>query len=82
MSLAEPRAALATAPPTTAPSQAPAPAAARSDAGAIGLSTRAAALLLGGLGLAALLVQGGVFFEKSWLWTGDTIYHRAVMAEI
>src|SRR5215207_7161834 len=46
------------------------------------LSARSAALLLGGIALAALLIQGGVFVQKSWLWTGDTIYHRAVMAEI
>ena len=34
------------------------------------------------LALAALLIQGGVFIQKSWLWTGDTIYHRALMAAI
>jgi hypothetical protein len=39
-------------------------------------------LLLGALSLAALLIQGGLFTHKTWLWTGDTIYHRAVMAEI
>jgi hypothetical protein len=32
--------------------------------------------------LLSLLVQGGLFDHKTWLWTGDTIYHRAVMAEI
>jgi hypothetical protein len=38
--------------------------------------------LLALLALLALLLQGGVFVQKSWLWTGDTIYHRALMAEI
>lgn len=46
------------------------------------LSTRLTLLLLGGIALAALLIQGGLFTHKTWLWTGDTIYHRAVMAEI
>src|ERR687893_281918 len=46
------------------------------------LSARATLVVLGMLALAALLIQGGVFVNKSWLWTGDTIYHRAVMAEI
>jgi len=46
------------------------------------LSTRWTVALLGALALAALLVQGGLFVHKSWLWTGDTIYHRAVMAEV
>jgi hypothetical protein len=50
--------------------------------GAFAMSTRWTVLLLGGLALAALLIQGGLFNHKSWLWTGDTIYHRAVMAEI
>lgn len=39
-------------------------------------------LLLGLLALAALLLQGGLFVQKSWLWTGDYIYHRALIAEI
>ncbi len=39
-------------------------------------------LALGGIASAALLIQGGLFFQKTWLWTGDTIYHRALMAEI
>ncbi|MCC7105990.1 MAG: hypothetical protein IT307_12680 [Chloroflexi bacterium] len=34
------------------------------------------------LAVIAMLVQGGVFIHKTWLWTGDTIYHRALMAEI
>jgi hypothetical protein len=34
------------------------------------------------LALAALLLQGGIFVNKSWLWTGDMIYHHALMAEI
>src|SRR5690606_26004420 len=46
------------------------------------LSTRWTMMLLGALALAALLIQGGVFVHKTWLWTGDTIYHRAVMAEV
>src|SRR4051812_16979982 len=50
--------------------------------GAFVLSTRRTVLLLAGLALAALLIQGGLFTQKTWLWTGDTIYHRAVMAEI
>jgi hypothetical protein len=41
-----------------------------------------ARLPLGLLALAALLFQGGLFIQKSWLWTGDIIYHRALMAEI
>jgi hypothetical protein len=43
---------------------------------------RPARLALGLLALSALLLQGGLFIQKSWLWTGDTIYHRALMAEI
>ncbi|MDP8923097.1 MAG: hypothetical protein M3O34_09520 [Chloroflexota bacterium] len=50
--------------------------------GAIELSARAMFVLLGAIALAALVIQGGVFFQKTWLWTGDTIYHRALMAEI
>nr|MBA2447726.1 hypothetical protein [Chloroflexota bacterium] len=46
------------------------------------LSDRTAGLVLGGIALAAMVLQGGLFFEKTWLWTGDTIYHHAVMAEI
>ena len=46
------------------------------------ISERAALLLLAGVALAALVIQGGLFFQKTWLWTGDTIYHHAVMAEI
>jgi hypothetical protein len=46
------------------------------------LSTRWTVVLLGAVALAALFIQGGVFVNKTWLWTGDTIYHRAVMAEI
>jgi hypothetical protein len=29
-----------------------------------------------------LLIQGGPFLRKSWLWTGDFVYHRALIAEI
>jgi len=46
------------------------------------LSARVAFGLLAAIALAAMLIQGGVFVHKTWLWTGDTIYHRAVMAEI
>jgi hypothetical protein len=46
------------------------------------LSTRWTVALLGAIALAALFIQGGVFNNKTWLWTGDTIYHRAVMAEV
>ena len=46
------------------------------------LSTRWTLVLLGALALAALLIQGGLFVQKTWLWTGDTIYHRAVMAGV
>jgi hypothetical protein len=46
------------------------------------LSTRWTVVLLGALALAALVAQGGLFVHKTWLWTGDTIYHRALMAEI
>ncbi|MCC7370054.1 MAG: hypothetical protein IT306_16635 [Chloroflexi bacterium] len=64
-----------------------APAVASGDAVATGadsfvLSTRRTLALLGAIALAALFIQGGVFVHKTWLWTGDTIYHRAVMAEI
>ncbi len=52
------------------------------DAGVFALSTRWTVALLGALTLAALLLQGGVFNHKTWLWTGDTIYHRAVMAGV
>ena len=55
---------------------------ARGDAETFELSARTTLLLLGAVALAALFIQGGVFFQKTWLWTGDTIYHRAVMAEI
>jgi len=72
MSLAEPRAALA-----RAAARRPAASAAEID-----LSARLSAILLVALALAALLIQGGVFIHKSWLWTGDTIYHHAVMAEV
>jgi hypothetical protein len=51
-------------------------------AGGFALSTRWTVTLLGALALAALLFQGGLFVQKTWLWTGDTIYHRAVMAEV
>jgi hypothetical protein len=53
-----------------------------SDSGVFALSTRWTVALLGALALAALLIQGGVFNQKTWLWTGDTIYHRAVMAAV
>src|SRR5436190_14101040 len=46
------------------------------------LSNRWTIAALGALALAALLIQGGLFVHKTWLWTGDTIYHRALMAEI
>ncbi|MGE3913529.1 MAG: hypothetical protein AB7K36_29535 [Chloroflexota bacterium] len=46
------------------------------------LSGRWTAALLGAIALAALFIQGGVFVHKTWLWTGDTIYHHAVMAEV
>ena len=46
------------------------------------LSTRWTVALLGAMALAALLIQGGLFVQKTWLWTGDTIYHRAVMAGV
>ena len=46
------------------------------------LSTRWTFALLSVIALAALFIQGGVFNNKTWLWTGDTIYHRAVMAEV
>ncbi|MCC6179118.1 MAG: hypothetical protein IT305_27725 [Chloroflexi bacterium] len=84
MSLAEPRS-------VTTPPGALAPAAAVStdvtpprdlDAGRLALSRRLALSLLVALALAAMLIQGGVFVHKTWLWTGDNIYHRAVMAEI
>ena len=52
------------------------------DTGTFVLSTRWTFALLGAIALAALLIQGGVFVQKTWLWTGDTIYHRAVMAEV
>lgn len=32
--------------------------------------------------LASLVIQGGIFQQKTWFWTGDTIYHHALMAEI
>lgn len=85
MSLAEPRsvttesATLVRAPGST-------DAVIRDDAGTatqpFALSTRWTIALLGALALAALLIQGGVFVHKTWLWTGDTIYHRAVMAGV
>lgn len=45
-------------------------------------AARLAPPLLGLLAAAALLFQGGLFIQKSWLWTGDYIYHRALIAEI
>jgi hypothetical protein len=71
MSLAEPHVALAAAAPERDATD-----------GRVHLSARTAALVLVGIALAALLIQGGLFVQKTWLWTGDTIYHRAVMAEI
>ena len=71
MSLAEPHVALAAAAPEQDATD-----------GRVHLSARTAALVLVGIALAALLIQGGLYFQKTWLWTGDTIYHRAVMAEI
>ncbi len=82
MSLAEPRAAFTTAAPRPAPRSTDAPGASDGLGEAVWVSARTARLLLGAIALAALLIQGGVFFQKSWLWTGDTIYHHAVMAEI
>jgi len=80
MSLAEPRPAHAIG---LAPAGRAAGRAATPDGRALAdLSTRATALGLGGLAMAALLLQGGVFIQKTWLWTGDTIYHHAVMAGI
>ncbi len=32
--------------------------------------------------LAALVLQGGLLQPKTWFWTGDMIYHHALMAEI
>lgn len=39
-------------------------------------------MLVAALMLGAALVQGGMLLQKSWLWSGDMIYHRALMAEI
>lgn len=47
-----------------------------------GPATRNSKLALALLALGALLLQGGVFVNKTWLWTGDMIYHRALMAEV
>lgn len=44
----------------------------------IGVTGLAMALLC----LAALILQGGLLQPKTWFWTGDMIYHHAVMAEI
>lgn len=46
------------------------------------LSAARATLGLAALALLALLLQGGVFVQKTWLWSGDYIYHRALVAEI
>ena len=80
MSFAEPRSVPSPLAQATAPVNPAAPANARSESFA--LSTRWTVLLLGALALAALLIQGGLFNQKTWLWTGDTIYHRAVMAGV
>src|SRR5215207_8206622 len=80
MSFAEPRSITSPLARPAGPVSPDAPADARS--GSFALSTRWTVTLLGALALAALLIQGGLFVHKTWLWTGDTIYHRAVMAEI
>src|SRR5215207_683212 len=80
MSFAEPRSITSPLARTAGSSSPDAPADVQSESFA--LSMRWAVLLLGALALAALLIQGGLFNHKTWLWTGDTIYHRAVMAEI
>src|ERR1700742_4026720 len=80
MSFAEPRSVTSPLAQAPAPVSPAAPANARSESFA--LSTRWTVLLLGALALAALLIQGGLFNHKTWLWTGDTIYHRAVMAGV
>src|SRR5215207_1627434 len=80
MSFAEPRSITSPLARTAGSSSPDAPADVQSESFA--LSMRWAVLLLGALALAALLIQGGLFNHKTWLWTGDTIYRRAVMAEI
>lgn len=85
MSLAEPRRVTSPAPGTLARTPSGAAAAPPETGLAVesfALSGRLTRLLLGLLALAALLIQGGLFTHKTWLWTGDTIYHHAVMAEI
>ena len=54
----------------------------RSEIAPWALDARSARILLGLIALLALLLQGGLFIQKSWIWTGDFIYHRALMAEI
>src|SRR5690349_11703511 len=83
MSLAEPRS-VTSEPGTLAHAPAGADTAAR-DAGpsrTLVVSNRQTMRYLFALALAALLLQGGLFAHKTWLWTGDTIYHHAVMAEV
>jgi hypothetical protein len=54
-------------------------AAVRSAADMSAASARAAMVALC---LAALMFQGGLLQPKTWFWTGDMIYHHALMAEI
>jgi hypothetical protein len=82
MTLAEPDAPVAEVAHPAARGAAPAERVSPSRRAGVQLSARTTALLLGGLALAALLIHGGLFFQKTWLWTGDTIYHRALIAEI
>jgi hypothetical protein len=46
------------------------------------MSAASARVAILALCLAALVVQGGLLQPKTWFWTGDMIYHHALMAEI
>ena len=46
------------------------------------VTTRTARVVMVALCVTALIVQGGLLQPKTWFWTGDMIYHHAVMAEI
>ncbi len=77
MSFAEPRSVTSPLARTPGPVSPGVLAVATAGAGDVTVSTRRTVLLLGAVALAALLIQGGLFVHKTWLWTGDTIYHRA-----
>jgi hypothetical protein len=50
--------------------------------GARGMSAAKARAAMVALCVVAFVIQGGLLQDKTWFWTGDMIYHHALMAEI